>query len=97
VVGFEVVLGALLTALDGGVITSIHGCGEQGHRLFGEVAAVVGDPLWWVSIKTAPTSLITAAALGKIPTTRLRRLISLLRRSSGLVDQILRQWALGRR
>ena len=28
VVGFEVVLGALLAALDGGVITSIHGCGE---------------------------------------------------------------------
>ena len=38
---------------------------------------------------------MTAAALGKIPTTRLRRLISLLTRSSGLVDQILRQWALG--
>jgi hypothetical protein len=28
VVGFEGVLGALLAALDGDVITSIHGCGE---------------------------------------------------------------------
>ena len=50
-----------------------------------------------MSIRTAPTSLITAAAFGKIPTTRLRRLISLLTRSSGLVDQILRQWAFGKR
>jgi hypothetical protein len=38
---------------------------------------------------------MTAAALGKMPTTRLRRLISLLTRSSGFVDQILRQWAFG--
>lgn len=35
----------------------------------------------WVSMRTAPTSLMTAAALGKMPTTRLRRLISLLTRS----------------
>lgn len=34
---------------------------------------------------------ITAASLGKIPTTRDRRLISLLIRSSGLVDQIFDQ------
>ena len=50
-----------------------------------------------MSIRTAPTSGITAAALGKIPTTRERRSISLLTRSSGFVDQILRQWALGKR
>ncbi len=34
---------------------------------------------------------MTAAGLGKIPTTRARRLISLLTRSRGLVDQILVQ------
>ena len=38
---------------------------------------------------------ITAASFGKMPTTRERRLISLLRRSRGLVDQILRQCYLG--
>src|SRR3954451_10682510 len=38
---------------------------------------------------------MTAASLGKIPTTRERRLISLLIRSSGLFDQILTQWARG--
>lgn len=35
VVGFEVVLGALLAALDGGVIFSIHGGVEQRHGLLG--------------------------------------------------------------
>lgn len=34
VVGFEVVLGALLAALDGGVISSISGGVEQRHGLF---------------------------------------------------------------
>ena len=34
VVGFEVVLGALLAAVDGGVISSIHGGVEQRHGLF---------------------------------------------------------------
>ena len=38
-----------------------------------------------MSSTTAPASRMTAASLGKMPTTRLRRLISLLRRSSGLV------------
>jgi hypothetical protein len=33
--------------------------------------------------------------LGKIPTTLVRRLISLFTRSSGLVDQIFFQWAWG--
>jgi hypothetical protein len=35
VVGFEVVLGALLAGLDGGVIISIHGGVEQRHGLLG--------------------------------------------------------------
>jgi hypothetical protein len=35
VVGFEVVLGALLAAVDSGVVTSIHGRVEQGHGLLG--------------------------------------------------------------
>lgn len=43
------------------------------------------------SASTAPTRRITAASLGKIPTTRARRLISLFTRSSGLVDQIFDQ------
>ena len=45
--------------------------------------------------RTAPTRRMTEASLGKMPTTRARRLISLLSRSSGLVDQILDQWARG--
>jgi len=43
----------------------------------------------------APTSRIAEASLGKMPTTRDRRLISLLMRSMGLVDQIFCQCALG--
>jgi hypothetical protein len=39
--------------------------------------------------RTAPTRRLTAAGLGKIPTTRERRLISLLIRSSGSVDEAL--------
>jgi hypothetical protein len=35
VVGFEVVLGALVAALDGGAVTSIHGGVEQRHGLLG--------------------------------------------------------------
>jgi hypothetical protein len=38
--------------------------------------------------RTAPTRRLTAAGLGKIPTTRERRLISLLIRSSGSVDEV---------
>ena len=38
---------------------------------------------------------MAAASLGKIPTTLERRLISLLSRSSGLFDQILRQCSRG--
>ena len=49
-----------------------------------------------MSASTAPTSLMTAASLGKIPTTRLRRLISLLIRSSGFVDQIFTQCERGK-
>ena len=48
-----------------------------------------------MSAKTAPTSLMTAASLGKMPTTRARRLISLLTRSSGLVDHTFGQWLRG--
>src|SRR3954452_2160254 len=48
-----------------------------------------------MSASTAPTRRITAASLGKIPTTRARRLISLLTRASGLVEQIFDQCARG--
>src|SRR4051794_40453435 len=37
-----------------------------------------------------------AVSSGKMPTTSVRRLTSLFSRSSGLVDQILRQWACGK-
>jgi hypothetical protein len=39
---------------------------------------------------------VMAARLGKMPTTSVRRRISLLRRSSGLLDQIWRQWVSGK-
>src|SRR3954451_23658126 len=38
----------------------------------------------------------SAASSGKMPTTSVRGLTSLFSRSSGLVDQILRQWAWGK-
>jgi len=38
-------------------------------------------------------SRLVAVLLGKMPTTSVRRLISLFSRSSGLLDQICRQWA----
>jgi hypothetical protein len=44
VVGFEVVLGALLAAGGRGVVSGIHLLGEERHGLLGEVAAVAGDP-----------------------------------------------------
>ena len=50
----------------------------------------------WTSARMAPTSRMTEASLGKIPTTRARRLTSLLSRSSGLVDQTFVQWARGK-
>src|SRR3546814_2338475 len=49
------------------------------------------------SRSTAPTRRMTEASSGKIPTTLERRLISLLIRSSGFVDAILRQCARGNR
>ena len=45
------------------------------------------------SARTAPTRRRTAGRLGKMPTTSVRRRISLLRRSCGLLDQIFFQWA----
>ncbi len=48
------------------------------------------------SARTAPTRRTTAASLGKTPTTRDRRLISLFSRSRGLVDQTFDQCALGK-
>ena len=43
-----------------------------------------------------PTRRRTAGRLGKMPTTSVRRRISLLRRSRGLLDQIFFQWASGK-
>ena len=44
----------------------------------------------------APTRRMAEASLETIPTTRHRRLISSLIRSTGFEDQILCQWALGK-
>src|SRR3990170_2853502 len=41
-------------------------------------------------------SRLTAGLLGKMPTTSVRRLISLFSRSRGLFDQIWRRWATGK-
>jgi hypothetical protein len=41
-------------------------------------------------------SRLVAVLLGKMPTTSVRRLISLFSRSSRLLDQICRQWATGK-
>ena len=48
------------------------------------------------SARTAPTRRRTAGRLGKMPTTSVRRRISLLRRSCGLLDQSFFQWASGK-
>src|SRR3954466_165104 len=47
-------------------------------------------------MSTQAARRIRASGLGKIPTTSVRRLTSRLSRSSGLVDQILRQSACGK-
>ena len=66
---------------------------ELGHGAFGEVAAVAG-----LAIRRAcrPGRRRRGGSRrrrwGRCPTTRARRLISLLTRSSGLVDQIFDQW-----
>ena len=44
VVGFEVILGAYSPLSMAAMVISIAGGVEQGHGLFGEVAAVAGDP-----------------------------------------------------
>jgi hypothetical protein len=54
---FEVVLGALLARLDGGVITGVHGFAEHHQGLFGYVAAVAGDPFVVPVDGAAPTSM----------------------------------------
>src|SRR5215470_11397743 len=48
------------------------------------------------SSRIAPTRRVMAASLGKMPTTSVRRLISPLRRSSGLVLWIFGRWSLGK-
>src|SRR5512144_392243 len=50
----------------------------------------------WASASTAPVRRNSAAGFGKIPTTSVRRLISLWRRSNGLVLQIFLQCASGK-
>ena len=47
------------------------------------------------SVMMAPTRRMMAASLGNMPTTLVRRLISLLTRSRGLVEWICLQWSLG--
>lgn len=49
------------------------------------------------SATTAPTTRITVVRSGKMPTTSVRRRISLFGLSCGLSDQICRQISAGRR
>ena len=74
----------------------LHGTGPSRHTKRQERRVAP----WWVvqHNELSPTPLLdltTAASLGKMPTTLVRRLISPLTRSSGFVDQILRQCASG--
>ena len=48
------------------------------------------------SRRTAPTSRVMLSSEGKMPTTSARRLISLFRRSSGLVECSLARWRVGK-
>ena len=70
--------------------------GEERHGGFGEVAALRDLPFVVGLEHDGGDESETAASLGKIPTTLVRRLISPLSRSSGFVDQILRQCASGK-
>ena len=97
VVGFEGVLGALRAALDGGVLTSIHGGVEQRHGFFGEVAAIAGDPFVVHVDEDRADESDDGCGVGEDAddaASALDLLVDPL--DSGLVDQILRQWALGK-
>ena len=72
--GFEGDSRCQLAAWTVGNGSIIGGWVECGHGPFGEVAAVADLPLVVHAAETAPTSLVTAASLGKMPTTRARRL-----------------------
>ena len=85
--------------MSSGLATSLSSsvCGELGHGALGEVAAVGATcHSSWASTRTAPARRSRASGLGKTPTTSVRRLTSLLSRSSGLVDQIFFQCATGK-
>lgn len=56
--------------------------------MLGGVAAVGALPFVVLLDQDVPAGRRRAAGLGKVPTVSVRRLISLLTRSSGFVDQI---------
>lgn len=58
--------------------TSIAGGVELGHRALGEIAAVGDLPFVVGVVQHRTDERITDASLGKMPTTRARRLISRL-------------------
>jgi hypothetical protein len=68
----------------------IHG-GQLEHGAFREAASFAAIPLVVLLDQTDPARRSRAAGLGNTPTTSVRRLISLITRSSGFVDQICRQ------
>lgn len=73
-----------------------HGWGELGNRARGLVTTVRDLPLVVGSISTQAGSRCSAAGLGKISTTPVRRLTSWFSRSMELVDQILAQCSSGK-
>ena len=69
---------------------------DGGDGLKGHVAGALDGHSSFCSRRIAPTRRVMAASLGKMPTTSVRRLISPLRRSSGLTECSLARWAAGK-
>ena len=65
---------------------------EERHGAFREVAAVADLPLVMGLDQDRPGQPQQGLGVGEDPTTSVRRLISLLSRSKGLVDQTFLQW-----
>lgn len=73
----------------------VEGVDEAAHGGFGEVAAFAVEPFLVLFKKDRADEAGDEPRSGKIWTTSARRLISRLRRSVGLLDQILRQCSVG--
>lgn len=68
---------------------------SRDHAL-GQIALLGDRPLVVALQEHCSGEALPAASSGKMPTTSVRRLICLVTRCRGLVDQILRQWLTGK-